>query len=65
MATAGKLQGWFPHAQTPIIISAPMLGPANGVLAAAVSKAGGVGMDLILFSFCSEILIRVAWMGLH
>ncbi|KAK0644503.1 2-nitropropane dioxygenase [Cercophora newfieldiana] len=43
MATT-KLQSWFPHAQTPIIISAPMLGAANGTLAAAVSKAGGIGM---------------------
>ncbi|KAK4447892.1 hypothetical protein QBC34DRAFT_449825 [Podospora aff. communis PSN243] len=38
------LQTWFPTAQTPIIISAPMLGAANANLAAAVSQAGGIGM---------------------
>jgi nitronate monooxygenase len=48
MATS-KLQTWFPAAQTPIIISAPMLGAANATLAAAVSQAGGIG-TLPLFS---------------
>jgi len=38
-----KLGTWFPSAQHPIIISAPMLGTANGTLAAEVSKAGGIG----------------------
>lgn len=38
-----KLNTWFPHAQGPIIMSAPMLGTSNGTLAAEVSKAGGIG----------------------
>jgi len=38
-----KLGTWFPSAQHPIIISAPMLATANGNLAAEVSKAGGIG----------------------
>ena len=38
-----KLATWFPEAQHPIIISAPMLGTSNGILAAEVSKAGGIG----------------------
>ncbi|KAK0733279.1 FMN-dependent 2-nitropropane dioxygenase [Lasiosphaeria miniovina] len=38
------LKEWFPKAQSPFIISAPMLGVANGSLAAEVSKAGGIGM---------------------
>ncbi len=41
--TASKLSTRFPHAQHPIIISAPMLGTSNGTLAAEVSKAGGIG----------------------
>ncbi|KXX81998.1 Nitronate monooxygenase [Madurella mycetomatis] len=39
-----KLTKLFPHAQTPVIISAPMLGTSNGTLAAEVSKAGGLGI---------------------
>ena len=39
-----KMNAWFPHTKNPVIISAPMLGPANGTLAAAVSRAGGLGM---------------------
>lgn len=42
--STNKLQTWFPTTKTPIIISAPMLGAANGTLAAAVSQAGGIGM---------------------
>ncbi|KAL1844154.1 hypothetical protein VTJ49DRAFT_3810 [Mycothermus thermophilus] len=38
------LNTWFPHVQHPIIFSAPMLGVANGTLAAEVSKAGGIGV---------------------
>ena len=37
------LNSWFPHAQNPIIVSAPMFGVSNGTLAAQVSKAGGIG----------------------
>jgi nitronate monooxygenase len=39
-----KLTSLFPHAQHPVIISAPMLGTANATLAAEVSLAGGIGM---------------------
>ncbi|KAK4110064.1 inosine monophosphate dehydrogenase [Canariomyces notabilis] len=39
-----KLSELFPHAKTPLIISAPMMGTANGTLAAEVSKAGGLGV---------------------
>lgn len=42
-----KLTKLFPHAQTPVIISAPMLGTSNGTLAAEVSKAGGLGEPLL------------------
>ena len=45
--TASKLTTAFPHAQQPIIISAPMLGTSNGTLAAEVSKAGGIGESLV------------------
>lgn len=38
------LSSWFPHTQLPLVISAPMLGVSNGLLAAAVSKAGGLGV---------------------
>lgn len=38
------LSSWFPHIRLPLIISAPMLGVSNGALAAAVSKAGGLGV---------------------
>lgn len=38
-----KLNKLFPHTQNPVILSAPMLGTANGTLAAEVSKAGGLG----------------------
>ncbi len=51
-----KLATWFPDAQHPIIISAPMLGTSNGVLAAEVSKAGGIGNrhDLSLLSLSCQ-----------
>lgn len=39
-----KLQEWFPNTKLPIIVSAPMLGIADGLLAANVSKAGGFGL---------------------
>ncbi|KAK3937892.1 FMN-dependent 2-nitropropane dioxygenase [Diplogelasinospora grovesii] len=39
-----KLSAWFPNTESPVIISAPMLGVSNGTLAANVSKAGGFGM---------------------
>lgn len=38
-----KLAAWFPTAQSPVVISAPMLGVSNGTLSAHVSKAGGIG----------------------
>ncbi|KAK3350154.1 FMN-dependent 2-nitropropane dioxygenase [Lasiosphaeria hispida] len=38
-----KLNSWFANTKSPVIMSAPMLGVANGALAAAVSKAGGLG----------------------
>ena len=41
--TSNKLATWFPQAQHPIIISAPMLGTSNATLAVEVSKAGGIG----------------------
>ncbi|KAL8421625.1 hypothetical protein RB596_002412 [Gaeumannomyces avenae] len=44
MAATNPLQKWFPNTEAPLIISAPMLGFANGTLAAEVSKAGGLGM---------------------
>lgn len=47
--TRNKLATWFPQAQHPIIISAPMLGTSNGTLAAEVSKAGGIGKFFALF----------------
>ncbi|KAJ2905522.1 hypothetical protein MKZ38_005166 [Zalerion maritima] len=37
------LQKWYPHLQSPVVVSAPMLGVSNGKLAAAVSEAGGLG----------------------
>ncbi|KAG7286344.1 hypothetical protein NEMBOFW57_008653 [Staphylotrichum longicolle] len=51
---ASKLSTWFPHAQQPIIISAPMLGTSNGTLAAAVSKAGGIGIVPGGFNFTPD-----------
>jgi nitronate monooxygenase len=45
-----KLTTWFPQAQHPIIISAPMLGTSNATLAAEVSKAGGIGKNTHPFS---------------
>ncbi|KAL2144528.1 hypothetical protein VTI28DRAFT_8941 [Corynascus sepedonium] len=42
--TSNKLATWFPQAQHPIIISAPMLGTSNATLAVEVSKAGGIGI---------------------
>ncbi|KAL2115507.1 hypothetical protein VTJ04DRAFT_9762 [Mycothermus thermophilus] len=44
MPPQSKLAEWFPHAQFPVIFSAPMLRASNGTLAAEVSKAGGVGV---------------------
>ncbi|KAK8042332.1 2-nitropropane dioxygenase protein [Apiospora phragmitis] len=38
------LHKWFPNTERPLIISAPMFTVANGALAAAVTKAGGLGM---------------------
>ncbi|AEO64548.1 uncharacterized protein THITE_49067, partial [Thermothielavioides terrestris NRRL 8126] len=46
-----KLTTWFPQAQHPIIISAPMLGTSNATLAAEVSKAGGIGIIPAGFNF--------------
>lgn len=40
-----KLQEWFPNTKLPVIISAPMRGIVNGILAAQVTKAGGFGMS--------------------
>ena len=42
------LNSWFPHAQNPIIVSAPMFGISNGTLAAEVSKAGGIGEEALV-----------------
>lgn len=39
-----RLTGLFPNTTNPVVFSAPMLGTANGRLAAEVSKAGGFGM---------------------
>lgn len=39
----GLLKSWFPHCSTPIISNAPMFGTANAPMAAAVTKAGGLG----------------------
>ncbi|KAK8010986.1 2-nitropropane dioxygenase [Apiospora arundinis] len=44
MAEKNLLHKWFPTAQRPLIISAPMFTVANGALAAEVIKAGGLGM---------------------
>ncbi|KAL8392539.1 hypothetical protein RB595_002653 [Gaeumannomyces hyphopodioides] len=44
MAATNPMQQWFPSTKAPLVISAPMLGLANGTLAAEVSKAGGLGM---------------------
>lgn len=44
MAAENLLHKWFPAAARPLIISAPMFTVANGALAAAVTKAGGLGM---------------------
>ncbi|KAK8051655.1 hypothetical protein PG993_003040 [Apiospora rasikravindrae] len=44
MASGNLLHQWFPTAERPLIISAPMFTVANGALAAAVTKAGGLGM---------------------
>ncbi|KAK4126706.1 inosine monophosphate dehydrogenase [Parathielavia appendiculata] len=49
--TRSKLTALFPHAQHPVIISAPMLGTANSTLAAEVSKAGGLGIIPAGFDF--------------
>ncbi|KAL1844908.1 hypothetical protein VTK73DRAFT_1535 [Phialemonium thermophilum] len=38
------LSRWFPHVQLPLVISAPMFNASNGILAAAVSRAGGLGI---------------------
>ncbi|KAK4172785.1 putative 2-nitropropane dioxygenase [Triangularia setosa] len=46
-----RLNGLFPHTQNPVIFSAPMLGTANGTLAAEVSKAGGFGFIPAGFNF--------------
>lgn len=43
MAATNPMQQWFPSTKAPLVISAPMLGFANGTLAAEVSKAGGLG----------------------
>lgn len=52
-----KLQEWFPNTKLPIIMSAPMLGVADGILAAHVSKAGGFGQSLTDFYSSSFLLI--------
>ncbi|KAK3295012.1 2-nitropropane dioxygenase [Chaetomium fimeti] len=52
--TRSKLTTWFPQAQHPIIISAPMLGTSNGTLAAEVSKAGGIGIIPGGFNFLPD-----------
>ncbi|KAK8080226.1 FMN-dependent 2-nitropropane dioxygenase [Apiospora hydei] len=44
MASGNLLHKWFPTAERPLVISAPMFTVANGALAAAVTKAGGLGM---------------------
>ncbi|KAK0666344.1 putative 2-nitropropane dioxygenase [Cercophora samala] len=46
-----RLTGLFPNTQNPVVFSAPMLGTANGTLAAEVSKAGGFGFIPAGFNF--------------
>lgn len=47
-AMGSRMQKWFPGTAQPLVISAPMLGVANAGLAAAVSRAGGLG-NLVTF----------------
>ncbi|GAW18797.1 hypothetical protein ANO14919_082790 [Xylariales sp. No.14919] len=44
MAAQPALQRWFPWAAWPWIFNAPMFSIANGKMAVAVTKAGGIGM---------------------
>ncbi|KAK0615000.1 hypothetical protein B0T17DRAFT_540804 [Bombardia bombarda] len=44
MVGNSKLNEWFPHAISPVVICAPMFGVSNGALAAEVTRAGGLGM---------------------
>lgn len=46
MASSSNLQTWFPHTKAPFIANAPMFGFADYGLAAAVTKAGGLGVFL-------------------
>lgn len=42
-SAGSRMQAWFPGTAQPLVVSAPMLGVANAGLAAAVSRAGGLG----------------------
>ena len=44
MAAKSLLRSWFPGTVSPLICNAPMFGTANSSMAAAVSKAGGLGI---------------------
>ncbi|KAJ5885597.1 Aldolase-type TIM barrel [Penicillium tannophilum] len=48
------LQTWFPHTTSPFIANAPMFGFADYSLAAAVTKAGGLGFIGGGFDFTAE-----------
>ncbi|KAK4665554.1 hypothetical protein QC763_402575 [Podospora pseudopauciseta] len=49
-----RLTGLFPNTTNPVVFSAPMLGTANGRLAAEVSKAGGFGFIPAGYNFNPE-----------
>ncbi|KAK0701468.1 FMN-dependent 2-nitropropane dioxygenase [Apiosordaria backusii] len=49
-----RLNGLFPNTQNPVVFSAPMLGTANGTLAAEVTKAGGFGFIPAGYNFSSD-----------
>lgn len=52
------LQTWFPHTISPFIANAPMFGFADYSLAAAVTKAGGLGMWTIYLPAGFEFVLR-------
>lgn len=58
MAQSKHLQKWFPHTTTPFIANAPMFGFADYRLAAAVTKAGGLGMWTVLLPAELESVLR-------
>ncbi|KAI9674834.1 MAG: hypothetical protein M1822_009030 [Bathelium mastoideum] len=44
MAARSLLKSWFPTTTSPLVCNAPMFGTANASMAAAVSRAGGLGI---------------------